>query len=138
MREHIFSPPELDCYPGFGPTARGSVRRCLDDEARRSAKGKAWATTSGCGPFRLFLFFPCFLAAALARQCFLHPLLFPGLQVKGVTFYFLDDVLLLHLPLEATQGIFQRFAFLQSDFSQRNYTPKPVLRGLVSYCKKAS
>jgi len=37
MREHIFSPPELDCYPGFGPTARGSVRRCLDDEARRSA-----------------------------------------------------------------------------------------------------
>jgi hypothetical protein len=44
---------------------------------------------------------------------------------------------LLHLPLEATQGIFQRFAFLQSDFSQRNYTPKPVPCGLVSYCKKA-
>jgi hypothetical protein len=42
---------------------------------------------------------------------------------------------LLHLPLEATQGIFERFAFLQSDFSQLNYTPKPVLSGLVSYCK---
>jgi hypothetical protein len=88
-------------------------------------------------PIWLFLFFPCFFAAALARQCFLYPLFLAGLQVKGVTLHFLDDVLLLHLPLEATQGIFQRFAFLQSDFSQRNYTPKPVPCGLVSYCKKA-
>ena len=54
-----------------------------------------------------------------------------------MAFHFLDDVFLLHFPLEATQDIFQRFAFLQSDFSQRNYTPKPVQLGLVSYCKKA-
>jgi hypothetical protein len=33
---------------------------------------------------------------------------------------------LLHLPLKATQGVFERLAFLQSDFCQRNYTPKPV------------
>jgi len=32
----------------------------------------------------------------------------------------------LHLPLKATQGVFERLAFLQSDFCQRNYTPKPV------------
>jgi hypothetical protein len=44
-----------------------------------------------------------------------------------VTLDFLNDVLLLHFPLEATQGIFERLAFLQSDFGQRNYTPKPVL-----------
>jgi len=44
-----------------------------------------------------------------------------------VTLHFLDYVLLLHLPLKPTQGVFQRFAFLQSDFCQRNYTPKPVL-----------
>ena len=44
-----------------------------------------------------------------------------------MTFYFFNDVLLLHFPLEATQGVFERFAFLQSDFCQRNYTPKPVL-----------
>ena len=43
-----------------------------------------------------------------------------------MTFYFLNDVLLLHLPLKATQGVFERLAFLQSDFCQRNYTPKPV------------
>jgi hypothetical protein len=99
--------------------------------------GKAGATTPSCGPSCLFLFFSCFLAAALTRQCFLYPFLFAGFQVKGVTLHFLDNVLLLHLPLEATQGIFQRFAFLQSNFSQRNCTPKPVLLGLVSYCKKA-
>ena len=86
----------------------------------------------------LFLFFSCFFAAALARQCFLYPFLFAGLQVKGVTLHFLNNVLLLHFPLEATQGIFQQLAFLQSDFSQRNYTPKPVLFGPVSYCKKAT
>jgi hypothetical protein len=85
----------------------------------------------------LFLFFSCFFAAALARQCFLYPLLLTGFQVKRVTFYFLNDVLLLYLPLKATQGILERFAFLQSDFSQLNYTPKPVLFGLVSYCKTA-
>jgi hypothetical protein len=45
---------------------------------------------------------------------------------------------LLHLPLEASQGVFQRFAFLQSHFCQRNYTPKPVQSGLVFYCKLAN
>lgn len=43
-----------------------------------------------------------------------------------MTFYFFYDVLLLHFPLKATQGVFERLAFLQSDFCQRNYTPKPV------------
>jgi hypothetical protein len=33
---------------------------------------------------------------------------------------------LLHLALEAPQGIFKRFAFLQSYFCQRYYTPKLV------------
>jgi hypothetical protein len=77
------------------------------------------------------LFFSRFLATTLPRQCFLCPLFFARLQVKGVTFHFLNDVLLLHLALEATQSVFERFAFLQSDFSQRNYTPKPVLLDLL-------
>jgi hypothetical protein len=52
-----------------------------------------------------------------------------------VTFYLFNDVLRLDFPLEATQGVFKRLAFLQSDFCQRNYTPKLVLFGLDSYCK---
>jgi hypothetical protein len=87
-------------------------------------------------PKLLVLLFACFLTGALACQRFLHAFLFARLQIKGVTFHFLDDVLLLHLPLEATQGIFQRFAFLQSDFSQRNYTPKPVLLDLLVIARR--
>ena len=83
----------------------------------------------------LVLLFACFLAGAFACQRFLHPFLLAGFQVEGVTFYLFNDVLRLHFPLEATQGVFERLAFLQSDFCQRNYTPKPVLLGLVSYCK---
>src|ERR1700734_2423043 len=47
------------------------------------------------------LFFTSLLAIPLARQGCLDATLFARLQVIGVTFYFLDDVLLLHFPLEA-------------------------------------
>ena len=86
----------------------------------------------------LVLLFSSFLAAALARQRFLHALLLARFQVKGVTFHFLNDVFLLNLTLEAAQSVFERFAFLQSDFCQRYYTPKLVLDELVSYCKIAA
>jgi hypothetical protein len=55
----------------------------------------------------LVLLFAGFLPRALARQRFLHPFLLAGLQVKGVTFYFLNNVFRLHLPLEPPQGVFQ-------------------------------
>ena len=85
----------------------------------------------------LVLLFAGFFAGALACQRFLDPFFLAGLQVKGVTFYFFNDVLRLHFTLEAAQGVFEGFAFLQSDFCQRNYTPKPVLFGPVSYCKES-
>ncbi len=75
-------------------------------------------------PHPLFLLFSCLFACAFARQRLFYPLFFAWLQVEGVTFHFLNYVLLLHLPLKATQGVFERFAFLQSNFCQRNYTPK--------------
>jgi hypothetical protein len=81
------------------------------------------------------LFFACFLPAALAGQCFLHPLLFAWLQVKGVTLDLLDDVFLLHFALKATQCILEGLALLESNFSQLNYTPKLVPFGPDSYCK---
>jgi hypothetical protein len=83
----------------------------------------------------LVLFFAGFFAGALARQRFLYPFFLAGFQIEGVTFYFFNNVLRLHFPLEASQGVFERLAFLQSDFCQRNYTPKLVLLGLDSYCK---
>ena len=72
----------------------------------------------------LVLFLACLLAIALARQRFFDALALTGLQVKGVTLDFLDDVLLLYLPLKAAQCIFERLAFLHSNFCQLTDTSK--------------
>lgn len=45
------------------------------------------------------------LAAALARQCFLHALLLARLQVKRVPLDLFNNVLLLHFTLEPAQGV---------------------------------
>ncbi len=52
-----------------------------------------------------------------------------------MTFYFLDDVLLLYLPFEAAKRVLEGFALLNSYFGQKNYTPLLALTGLVSYGK---
>ncbi len=66
----------------------------------------------------LVRFLACLLAVALARQRLLHALLFTWLQVKRVPLHFLDNVFRLHFALETTESIFQRLAFLDSNFSQ--------------------
>jgi hypothetical protein len=48
----------------------------------------------------LVSFFASLLAIPLACQCCLHATLFTGFQIVGVTLNFLDDVLLLYLPLK--------------------------------------
>ena len=52
-----------------------------------------------------------------------------------MTFHFLDNVLLLHLPFETAKRVLEGLALLKSDFSQRSYTPLLVPNGLVSYGK---
>lgn len=81
--------------------------------------GEEQAVTPSHGPDGLILLLARFLTASLARQRFFHPLLFTRLQLKGVTFHFLDDVLLLYLPLEAAKRILEGLALLNSDFSQK-------------------
>ena len=44
---------------------------------------------------------------------------------------FLDDVFLLHLAFEATQGVLQRFTFLDDDFGHVIFTPNPVRIGIL-------
>jgi len=85
-----------------------------------------------------FLLFALLFSAALAGQRLFYTLLFARLQVKGVTLHFFDNVFLLYLPLKAAQSVFERLAFLQSYFRQRNYTPKLVLVELVLYCNLAA
>jgi len=83
----------------------------------------------------LVLFLARLLPAALASKGLLHTFLLAGLQVKGVTFHFLDDVFLLHLTFETAKRVLKGLALLKSDFSQRSYTPLLVPIGLVSYGK---
>jgi hypothetical protein len=68
----------------------------------------------------LVLFLSCLLAASFASKRFLHPLLLAWLQVKGVTLHFLDDVILLDLPLEAAKRVFEGFSLLSANFRQKN------------------
>jgi hypothetical protein len=62
------------------------------------------------------------LPVSLTGQRLLSPQLLSRLQVEGVPFDLLDDVLLLDLSLEAATGVFQRFALLKLNFSQMKYT----------------
>ncbi len=83
----------------------------------------------------LILLFASFFSASLTRQRFLDALFLAGFQIKGVTLNLLDNVFLLHFPLEPAERIFEGLPLLQSNFRQRNYTPKLVLFGPDSYCK---
>lgn len=64
------------------------------------------------------LFLACLFAIALAGQSLLHAHLLAWLHVIRVPLDLFDDVFLLHLALEATQCILQRFAFLNLYFCQ--------------------
>ncbi len=68
--------------------------------------GKVRAALGTAAPtVNLVLLFASLLAAALARQRFLHALFFARLEVKGMTLHFLNDVLLLDLALKTAQGV---------------------------------
>jgi hypothetical protein len=71
----------------------------------------------------LFDFPARFLPVSLAGKSRLNPFLFSRLQVERVPFDFLNDVFLLHFPLEATERVFQRLPVLESDFSQLKTPP---------------
>lgn len=73
------------------------------------------------------LFFAGFLTIAFAGKRLLHAHLLAWLHIIRVPLDFLDDVFLLHLALEAAQGIFQRLAFLNLHFRQMRLHP-PTLR----------
>jgi hypothetical protein len=77
----------------------------------------------------LVLLFTSLFAIPLARQGSLDAALLARLQVVGVTLDFLDDVLLLDLPLETAKRILKRLAFLYTNFGQKLSTSKPA-RGL--------
>ena len=75
------------------------------------------------GYWTLFGIPSALLPVTLSCKGLLHPFLFAGLQVEGMTLYFLDNVFLLNLPLKPAESVFNRFALLQFHFSQTETTP---------------
>lgn len=72
------------------------------------AKNKTKAATGGAAAFLrclLICLFARLFTAALASQSFFQTLLFARLEVIGVTFHFLNDVLLLNFALETAKGV---------------------------------
>jgi len=148
----LLHPPHFNfgTTPGFGPPRPECTWSTADASSSAAAaefgvrfpprernagkeRGRTWER--GGPRVLLILLFPSFFPAALSCQCFLHTLLLAGFQIKGVALHLLDDVFLLHLTFEAAQCILEGLALLQSDFCQRNYTPRLVLFGPDSYCK---
>jgi hypothetical protein len=81
------------------------------------------------GPAALLRFAPELLAISLSRQCLLGPALVPRFKVERVLLDVLDDVFLLHLPLEPSESALNGFALLNLDFS---HAVKHPLTGLVA------
>src|SRR5438552_18604950 len=109
--------------PWFGPppvTLSGGSQQ----DFKTSSSARLPLNFAGCPPagrasgLKLILLLASFLAAALARQRLFHALLLARFQIKGVPLDLLDYVFCLYLALEATQGVLQRFALLQSHFCQ--------------------
>ena len=81
--------------------------------------------SGGSGPSCLasVLFLARLLPCTFAGESSFHTLFLTGLQVEGMTFYFLDDVFLLHFALETAQSIFKRFTLLKPYFGQTDTPP---------------
>ena len=69
-------------------------------------------------PAGLVRFATLLLARTLARQRLLGAATIAWLQVERMLLDILDDIFLLHLPLEATKRALDRLAFLNFHFSQ--------------------
>jgi hypothetical protein len=108
------------------------------------ARGRASHTDGCCKAHlqsrwrKLILFLANLLAIPLACKCFLDALLLAGLQVKGVTLHFLDDVFLLHLALEAAECVLEGFTLLETYFCQCKNTPLSGHDGQISGYRKTT
>ena len=69
-------------------------------------------------PRRLLDLAALLLARTLAGKRLFRAATVARLQIEGVLLDILDDIFLLHLALEAAKRAFDRFAFLNFDFSQ--------------------
>src|SRR5262245_41157667 len=71
----------------------------------------------------LFQLAPQFLPITFSCERLFRSTLVAGFQIERVLLDVLDDVFLLHLPLEPAESALDRFALLNFDFSHATHTP---------------
>ena len=89
-------------------------------------RGKDGALAIRPAKLALFDFPATFLPVPFACKRLLDTQFLARLQIEGVPLDLFDDVFLLHLALEASEGVFQGFTVLESYFSQTCDTSKPI------------
>jgi hypothetical protein len=107
----------------------------IPDAALRGGGQQSRAAPGRCDPFTacfllllnqpLLLLFPYLFACTLTGQRGLHAFFLAGFEVERVALHLFNNVFLLHFALKAAQGIFKRFALLQSYFRQTDTPPDP-------------
>jgi len=91
--------------------------------ARESIRKRKRPLPGGSGLIagKLIVFLANLFPRAFLRERLLHPAPLSRLQIIGVTFHFLNNVLSLNLPLKPAQRVLQRLALLQSNFCQSHH-----------------
>src|SRR5579863_719714 len=102
-------PGRARCRIEEGGAARGGCEASQDRRGRPDSRLLALSTL--------------LLPRALSGERLFRTTLVPGLEVEGVFLDVLDDVFLLHFPLEAAKRAFNRLAFLNLYFCQDQTPP---------------
>ena len=123
--------------PGSHKTGSGVIRgQRTDERTYKRATDQPAATkllgNTDCSSY-LVLLTPLLLPETLTRESLFGPPLFPRLHVVAVLLDFLDDVLRLHLPLEAPECVFQRLALLNNNFCHAYSPPSLCLDWIVGF-----
>src|SRR4029077_746718 len=85
--------------------------------------------------------FASLFSGTLLSQSLFDPASLAGLQVEGVALHILNDVFGHNLALETSECVFQRFAFLQSNFCHSRHPPRHLnepVSSLLSLCHAQS
>jgi len=118
-------PEETDQVKMYGPESLDRNTTGSRSGGRRNPAPNLTAPPGQQATLKTALFdlAPALLAISLARQGLLDAALLPWFQVERVALHFLDDVFLLHLPLEPAKGVLKGFPLLKPHFSHAVNTP---------------
>jgi hypothetical protein len=111
---------------------------CRPHLGRLVARRNGWPLL-GSGPWcGLIRVFASLFSGTLLSQCLFDPASLARFQVEGVALHILNNVFRHNLALETSERVFQRFAFLQSNFCHSCHLEPALYRRRFLMLDKAS